>query len=187
MSLSVLVKSASGLPNVEKFSKSDPMCVITLEGRTTLPESCVYGPYQHFVLMPSRCSSHHTTDLRVFCSMVLRGPVNDLLAVGCNPLSHLFSLSLYPFLFLLFAGEKKKTKVIDNNLDPEWNEVGSAISCCRCSPNCLVCFTFHFLSFHKILTVIPSLSVSHTCTNADFELELAGSSQWLGGAQGGGL
>ena len=36
MSLSVLVKSASGLPNVERFSKSDPMCVITLEGRTTL-------------------------------------------------------------------------------------------------------------------------------------------------------
>ena len=32
MSLSVLVKSASGLPNVERFSKSDPMCVIILEG-----------------------------------------------------------------------------------------------------------------------------------------------------------
>ena len=32
MSLSVLVKSASNLPNVEKFSKSDPMCVIVLQG-----------------------------------------------------------------------------------------------------------------------------------------------------------
>ncbi|CAI8012691.1 Myoferlin [Geodia barretti] len=50
MSLSVLVKSASSLPNVEKFSKSDPMCVIVLQG------------------------------------------------------------------------EKRKTKVIDNNLDPQWNE-----------------------------------------------------------------
>ena len=36
-------------------------------------------------------------------------------------------------------------------------------------------------------SVNPSLSVSHTCTNADFDLELAGSSQWLRGAQGGGL
>ena len=35
--------------------------------------------------------------------------------------------------------------------------------------------------------VNPSLSVPHTCTNADFDLELAGSSQWLGGAQSGGL
>ena len=32
MSLSVLVKSASSLPNVERFSKSDPMCVIILQG-----------------------------------------------------------------------------------------------------------------------------------------------------------
>ena len=32
MSLTVLVKSASNLPNVEKFSKSDPICVIDLQG-----------------------------------------------------------------------------------------------------------------------------------------------------------
>ena len=32
MSLTVLVKSASSLPNVEKFSKSDPMTVCTLQG-----------------------------------------------------------------------------------------------------------------------------------------------------------
>ena len=32
MSLSVMVKSASGLPNVERFSKSDPMTVITFQG-----------------------------------------------------------------------------------------------------------------------------------------------------------
>ena len=32
MSLSVLVKSASNLPNVERFRKSDPMCVIILQG-----------------------------------------------------------------------------------------------------------------------------------------------------------
>ena len=32
MSLSVFVKSASGLPNVEKFSKSDPLTVCTLQG-----------------------------------------------------------------------------------------------------------------------------------------------------------
>ena len=54
MSLSVLVKSASCLPNVERFSKSDPMCVITLEGMTTLPESCVYGPCKHFVVAVHR-------------------------------------------------------------------------------------------------------------------------------------
>lgn len=42
MSLSVLVKSASALPNVERFSKSDPMCVITLEGRMALPASCLH-------------------------------------------------------------------------------------------------------------------------------------------------
>lgn len=41
MSLCVLVKSASGLPNVERFSKSDPMCVITLQGGEPLPV-CVY-------------------------------------------------------------------------------------------------------------------------------------------------
>ena len=33
MSLSVTVKSASNLPNVERFSKSDPMCIITYQGR----------------------------------------------------------------------------------------------------------------------------------------------------------
>lgn len=33
MSLSVLVKSASNLPNVERFGKSDPMCVISLQGQ----------------------------------------------------------------------------------------------------------------------------------------------------------
>ena len=33
MSLSVFVQSASSLPNVDRFSKSDPMCVITLQGR----------------------------------------------------------------------------------------------------------------------------------------------------------
>ena len=32
MSLSVTVKSASSLPNVERFSKSDPMTVLTLQG-----------------------------------------------------------------------------------------------------------------------------------------------------------
>ena len=32
MSLSVLVKSASGLPNVERFGESDPVCVIVLQG-----------------------------------------------------------------------------------------------------------------------------------------------------------
>ena len=33
MSLTVLVKSASNLPNVERFGKSDPMCVISLQGK----------------------------------------------------------------------------------------------------------------------------------------------------------
>ena len=37
MSLSVLVKSASNLPNVEKFSKSDPMTVCTLQGEFYSP------------------------------------------------------------------------------------------------------------------------------------------------------
>ncbi len=32
MSLTVVVKSASKLPNVERFSKSDPMTVVTLQG-----------------------------------------------------------------------------------------------------------------------------------------------------------
>ena len=32
MSLSVIVKSASNLPNVEKFSKSDPFTVVTFRG-----------------------------------------------------------------------------------------------------------------------------------------------------------
>ena len=32
-----------------------------------------------------------------------------------------------PFSFKYFLGQKKKTKVIDNNLDPVWNEV----QCCR--------------------------------------------------------
>ena len=38
MSLSVLVKSASGLPNVERFSKSDPMTVCTLQGEQSKAE-----------------------------------------------------------------------------------------------------------------------------------------------------
>ena len=32
MSLQVLVKSASSLPNVERFSKSDPVCIIVFQG-----------------------------------------------------------------------------------------------------------------------------------------------------------
>jgi len=32
MSFTVHVKSASALPNVEKFSKSDPLAVCTLQG-----------------------------------------------------------------------------------------------------------------------------------------------------------
>lgn len=32
MSLSVTVKSASSLPNVERFSKSDPMAVVIFQG-----------------------------------------------------------------------------------------------------------------------------------------------------------
>ncbi len=37
MSLTVVVKSASKLPNVERFSKSDPMTVVTLQG---MPSAC---------------------------------------------------------------------------------------------------------------------------------------------------
>lgn len=77
MSLTVLVKSASNLPNVEKFGKSDPMCVISLQGQ-------------------------------LLCS--LSGPCNVVLG--------------------FITGEKKKTKVIDNNLDPEWNEVNFVCFAC---------------------------------------------------------
>lgn len=41
MSLTVLVKSASQLPNVERFSKSDPMTVCTVLG-----ESAPLAAYQ---------------------------------------------------------------------------------------------------------------------------------------------
>ena len=66
---------------------------------------------------------------------------------------------------------------------------GLATSCC-CSPKfaALICFPFQILYFHKtLLYFIPSHSVSHTCTNAEFDVELTGSPQWLRGAQGGGL
>lgn len=76
MSLTVLVKSASNLPNVERFSKSDPMTVCILQG------ACVVF-------------SLHWRSVCVFNII----------------------------LFLRNAGQKKKTKVIDNNLDPVWDEV----------------------------------------------------------------
>ena len=69
MSLQVVCKSASNLPNVERFGKSDPMCVIVFQGQ----------PLVRVYLVLSSC-------------------------FDC-------------------AGVKKKTKVIDNCLDPEWNEV----------------------------------------------------------------
>ena len=84
MSLTVLVKSASNLPNVEKFSKSDPMCVIILQGEFHLPFA--------------------------------RAAIG--VRFKCSPATLLLDM-----LVSFFAGEKKKTKVIDNNLDPEWNEV----------------------------------------------------------------
>lgn len=54
MSLSVLVKSASGLPNVERFSKSDPMTVITFQGEARLPPP-VRGLVRTRLLFPLRC------------------------------------------------------------------------------------------------------------------------------------
>lgn len=32
-------------------------------------------------------------------------------------------------MIIFYIGEKKKTKVIDNNLDPEWNQVNSCVMC----------------------------------------------------------
>lgn len=66
MSLTVLVQSASSLPNLERFSKSDPMAVLIFQGEVKDGESRSY---------------------------------------------------------FNFAGVKQKTKVIDNNLDPVWDEV----------------------------------------------------------------
>ena len=72
MSLSVLVESASGLPNVDTFSKSDPMCVIVLEGK------------------------------RLLCQ-------REFSFANCSAPS--------------LAGEKKRTDVKKDDLDPQWNEV----------------------------------------------------------------
>ena len=47
MSLTVVVKSASNLPNVERFSKSDPMTVVTLQGEG-LSTGCV-SPAKGFI------------------------------------------------------------------------------------------------------------------------------------------
>ena len=70
MSLNVTVKSASNLPNVERWfsKKSDPLTICTLRGNQALPHFC------------------------------------------CKP-------EFY------FSGKEKETKVIDNNLEPVWDEV----------------------------------------------------------------
>lgn len=109
MSLSVLVKSASGLPNVEKFSKSDPMCVITLEGRTILPESCVYGPYQHFVLILvvlHRLILLTCMYFAVWCCVSLL----TICSLGRNPLPT-SSLSLR-FSFCCLQGRRRRLKLL---------------------------------------------------------------------------
>lgn len=116
--------------------------------------------------MPSRSSSSRRLLLTymyfaVWCCVGLL----TICSLGCNPLpTSTLSLSLSPFLFLLFTGEKKKTKVIDNNLDPEWNEVGSALSC-FCSLN-LICFPFIFFLLPQSICLIflPSLSLTHAQT-----------------------
>ena len=79
MSLQVTVKSAANLPNVERFSKSDPMTVLVFQG------------------------SQLTTKFYSY--------------------SHVLALTATHFFLIPCAGSKKKTKVIDNNLNPEWNEV----------------------------------------------------------------
>lgn len=158
-----------------------------------MPESCVYAPYQHFVLLPSR-STWPTTDLRILCStcIVLRGPAM-ICSLGYNPLptsSSLLSLSLsLHFPLCCLQGRRRRPKLLTTTLIQNGMRWGLAASCC-CSPKfaALICFPFHLLYFHKtLLYFIPSHSVSHTCTNAEFDVELTGSPQWLRGAQGGGL
>ena len=73
MSLTVKVKSASKLPNIERFGKSDPFVVLKFRG-------------------------------------------NDRVSKFSKP-SLLFDKDL-----------KKETKVIDNELNPVWNEVSTCIS-----------------------------------------------------------
>jgi len=90
MSLQVTVKSASNLPNVERWSKSDPITVLTFQGGHLL------------VLVCSVCRT--SSRKRIVLTSALVALYNSLCV-------------------FLYAGEKKKTKVIDNNLDPEWNEV----------------------------------------------------------------
>ena len=118
--------------------------------------------------------------------MVLRGPVNDLLT-GMQPTPHLhsLSLSLSVSLFAVYRGEEEDQSYWQQPWSRmEWGGV------CNLpllfSKLAMISSPFIFRPSTKYF-VNPSLSVPHTCTNADFDLELAGSSQWLGDAQGGGL
>lgn len=38
-------------------------------------------------------------------------------------------LQMNMVLFIMFTGEKKKTKAVDNDLNPVWNEVSGELKC----------------------------------------------------------
>ena len=119
-----------------------------------MPESCVYAPYQHFGLLPS--STWPTTDLRILCSIVLRGPVHAMIcSLGYNPLFTPFSLLPLSIHFPLccLQGRRRRPKLSTTTLTQNGMRWGLATSGC-CSPSLqrfFICFPFHLLYFHKTL------------------------------------
>ena len=150
MSLEVTVKSASNLPNVERFSKSDPMTVLIFQGG-------------HLIMLDYAFQASFAW---IHCNFVCMKPfasISYLLKFWGDKLDY------------FCIGEKKKTKVIDNNLDPEWNQVELNVICvpmlyavyCKPPSHCSIamCFMHLLLDFadhiHGFCNMGTFLSVAH--------------------------
>ena len=79
---------------------------------------------------------------------------------------NLVCITAYLQILSFYIGEKKKTKVIDNNLDPEWNQVTLYDQwCVRVSAHCITSHSAN-LVYTMLVYVLKVLHINKTVSAA---------------------